>query len=73
MSLKHVKQMVPLILLPWILEISASLVTISKQGVSVETVVQSAVSHEVKKEISKSPTSTETNSSSQKKEKNEME
>jgi len=65
--------MVPLILLPWILEISASLVTISKQGVTVETVVQSAVSHELKKEISESPTSKETNSSSLKKEKNEME
>jgi hypothetical protein len=56
MCLNHVKRMVPLILLPWILEISGSLFMISKQGVTVGTVAESIAAHEVKKEISKSST-----------------
>ena len=55
--LKHVKQMVPLILLPLILEISGSLFMISKQGVTAGTAAESIVAHGVKKEISKSSTS----------------
>ena len=56
MFLKHVKGMVLSISLPWILGTLTSSAMMLKQGADGATVVKSVVTHELKKEMSKSST-----------------